>query len=290
VKDLRNAALVVVKAHAGAGKSVLLRRLAWNAANTFDKLCLFVRPEGIINPSAIAELTDLVKEPIFLFVESAIDRRNEIESLFSSEVHFSAHVTIIATVRTNEWNQAPASLRTLSEDEYELPYLSRREIDDLLDLLEKHKALGRLAELSYEERLEALMEKAGRQLLVALHEATLGKPFVTIVRDEYDNVTPAQAQQMYLTVCFLNQFNVPVRASIISRMHGIPYERFKAEFFGPLEGLITTVSDRITRDYTYAARHPHIAEIVVRSVLVQRFVNPSPVFDLAGQWSWLRAS
>src|SRR5207249_1228647 len=34
--------LVVVKAHAGAGKSVLLRRLAWNGANSFDKLCLFV--------------------------------------------------------------------------------------------------------------------------------------------------------------------------------------------------------------------------------------------------------
>ena len=104
--------LVIVKAHAGAGKSVLLRRLAWNAANTFDKLCLFVRPEGVINPSAIAELTDIVKEPVFLFVESAIDRRNEIESLFGSGTHFSADVTVIATVRTNEWNQASASLRT----------------------------------------------------------------------------------------------------------------------------------------------------------------------------------
>ena len=147
--------------------------------------------------------------------------------------------------------------------------------------------LGRLADLNHEQRLEALTEKAGRQLLVALHEATLGKPFETIVRDEYNNVSPVQAQQMYLTVCFLNQFSVPVRASIIARMHGIPFERFKAEFFGPLEGLVTTVIDRITRDYVYTARHPHIAEIVVRSVLEDReqlydailkhvsFLNPS---------------
>jgi len=32
---------VVIKAHAGAGKSVFLRRLAWEAAHEFDRLCLY---------------------------------------------------------------------------------------------------------------------------------------------------------------------------------------------------------------------------------------------------------
>jgi tetratricopeptide (TPR) repeat protein/cold shock CspA family protein len=262
--------LLIVKAHAGAGKSVLLRRMAWDAAKDYGKICLFLRPEGVINAAALSELAEQTSETIYLFIDTILDRKREMEQLFRVANTVSGRVTIISAARTNEWNQAPDSLTSLTTEEYTLPYLSNREIDKLLALLEQHKALGRLQGLSAEERKAELQERAGRQLLVALHEATLGKPFELIIADEYNKVTPQKAQQIYLTVCLLNQFGVPVRAGVISRMHGVHFERFRKEFFAPLEGLITTGKDKKSRDYTYAARHPHISEIVVRTALENR--------------------
>src|ERR671919_795451 len=53
-----------------------------------------------------------------------------------------------------------------------LQYLHIREIHSLLDLLERHKSLGELSRLDYDDRVKAFEDRHGRQLLVALHETT----------------------------------------------------------------------------------------------------------------------
>ena len=138
-----------------------------------------------------------------------------------------------------------------------------------MNLLERHDALFRLEQASLDERRSAFLERAGRQLLVALHEATLGKPFEDIVEDEFQEVKPDTARHIYLSVCFLNRFDVPVRAGIISRVHGIRFTEFRDRFFKPLEGLVFTSYDSRTRDFVYTTRHPHIAEIVVERALAR---------------------
>ena len=45
-----NMEFVLVKAHAGAGKSVLLRRIAWDAAHDYNCLCLYLNPYGVYWP------------------------------------------------------------------------------------------------------------------------------------------------------------------------------------------------------------------------------------------------
>jgi hypothetical protein len=166
------------------------------------------------------------------------------------------------------WNIQGQNLAPFVTDEYELKYLLPNEVDTLLELLEQHHALGaRLEKLNPDERRKELSEHAGRQLLVALHEANLGIPFEDILLDEYRHITPIEAQRLYLTVCVLNRLNVPVRAGLVARVHGIPYEEFKSRFFKPLEHVVFAQKDEITRDYHYRARHPHIADIVFLNVL-----------------------
>ena len=72
---------------------------------------------------------------------------------------------------------------------------------------------------------------------------------------------------MYLGVCFLNRFDVPVRAGIIARVFGIRFTDFKERFFKPLEQVVITRYDQRTQDHVYVARHPHIAEIVFERTL-----------------------
>lgn len=267
---------VLVKAHAGAGKSVVLKRIAWDAGKDFDRIALFVRPQGAINVSALRELVAACKERVYLFIDNAADRVREIQSLIKGIGLEGKLLTLIVAERTNEWNNNGQALAGYVSDEYAIRYLSMKEIGLLLDLLERHKALGTLAKLSRQQQVDALSEKAGRQLLVALYEATFGRPFEEILVDEFKNIEPVDAQSLYLTVCVLNRLKVPVRAGVISRIHGIPFNDFKARLFMPLEHVVFAEPDEATRDFVYRARHPNIADVVFQRILA----NTEERFDL----------
>ncbi len=102
-------------------------------------------------------------------------------------------------------------LEPLVTNPYDVRYLSEPEIAELIAKLEQHSSLGFLFGKSQEEKRNAFVDRAGRQLLVALLEATSGVPLEDILVDEYKHIVPEAAQALYLTVCVLNRIRVPVR-------------------------------------------------------------------------------
>lgn len=276
VSDSASQRLVVLKAHAGAGKSVALRRIAWDAARRLSKLVLFVRGNGYINVQAIQELMALAKEPLFLIVEDITLVAEDVASLIAAAKREKNHLVVIGGARFNEWNIRAQSLENLVSAEYELRYLSRREIDDLLVRLELNDCLGELKHLKEEQRVKQLSEVYGRQLLVALHEATRNAQFRDIISDEYKKVSPPAAQLLYADICALHRFGSPVRAGLISRVHGIGFEQFNEKFFKPLEQVVSLEKDERSGDWIYRTRHPYIAEILYAEVFAtseERFDN-----------------
>jgi cold shock CspA family protein/tetratricopeptide (TPR) repeat protein len=260
--------VVLIKGHAGSGKSVLLRRIAWDAAHEYNVIALFLQPQGALVTSAIRELLAATDERIYLFVDDALDKTRDIVALVKGIGSEGKKLTLVLAERINEWNVGGGGVDPFVSEEYSIPYLEHSEITALLELLGRHRALGTLEGESPDNRVAAFEQRAGRQLLVALHEATLGRPFEDIIKDEYDNIVPAEAQEMYLSICVLNRLNVPVRAGLIARLHDIPFNYFEQRFFKPLEHVVQTQHDSVLRDYTYAARHPQIAEIVFQRVLL----------------------
>ncbi len=261
---------IVIKGHAGSGKSVLLRRLAWEASVDYDKLCLFVRSNSHIGYEPLFELYRLTKERLFLFIDPVTEYKDLIELLFENARKDKLPLTIISAERYNEWNTECEELEPYLTDNYELKYLKSKEIESLIELLTKHDSLGHLKGLALEQQIEALSKKAGRQLLVALHEATLGKPFSDIIFDEYNSITSPEAQSLYLSVCVLHRLGVHTRAGLISRVHGIPFSLFKERLFEPLEFIVFTSWDDLIKDYYYRSRHSHIAEMVFERVLIEQ--------------------
>ena len=260
--------VVLIKGHAGAGKSVLLRRIAWDAAHEYNAITLFLLPQGTLVVAALRELLTATDERIYVFIDDALDKVKDIVSLVKGIGSEGKKLTIVLGERINEWNVGGGTVDPIVSEEYSIPYLEHSEIVALIDLLSRHRALGTLEAESPEARLDAFEQRAGRQLLVALHEATLGRPFEDIIKDEYDHIVPAEAQQMYLSICVLNRLNVPVRAGLVARLHDIPFNYFEQRFFKPLEHVVQTRHDSILRDYTYEARHSQIAEIVFQRALI----------------------
>lgn len=260
--------LVLIKGHAGSGKSILLHRVAWEAAVEYDQLCLYVKPGGDPKYETIAELARLSRRRIFLFIEPASDFRDCIRSIIDCAKRDGHPITIVTAERQPQWAGLCDGLDPLVTKTYELGYLNLTEIDELLILLERHKSLGHLATLTTDQRRSALAERAGRQLLVALHEATFGKPFSDIVLDEYESIPDANARTVYRSVCILHRLNVTTRAGLLARVHGISLSSFKERLFQPLEGIVFARYDPRIRDFVYETRHPHVADMVFERVLV----------------------
>jgi len=268
--------LFVLKGPGGNGKSVALKRIAWEAGVTYDQLVFFPNSPAGLRIEPLAEIYRLTGRRVFLFVDRVALVRHELRDLLQASRARSIPLSIVGAERDNEWNIYCEQLEPFVRQEFPVRYLNEREIDELLGLLERHNALGVLKDLAPEYRVYAFTKSAERQLLVALHEATLGIPFEEIIVDEFRRIEPAVARGLYLDICALHQFGAPVRAGLISRASGIGFEQFQTEFFQPLENVVHVVKDGHSRDVYYRSRHQHVAAIVFNRVLP----SPEDKFDL----------
>ncbi|MBD3351282.1 MAG: hypothetical protein GF364_07325 [Candidatus Lokiarchaeota archaeon] len=259
--------LYALKAEAGSGKSVLLKRIAWEASIKAGTLCLFRNSYTPVNFDAIYELANNTRERLFIFIDNSSDNLSLILDILNFSRARNLKITVITAERINEWNVHCETLDEYLVSQYKVPYLSHSEIDELVTLLEKYQSLGpALIHRTHEERIKEFHDRAGRQLLVALHEASHGKPYEDIILDEYQNITPIEAKRLYLSVSVLYRFNVPVRAGLISRIHEIPFNEFKSRLLKPLEHVIN-ILNLPWDDLAYTCRHPEIAQIVFERVL-----------------------
>jgi tetratricopeptide (TPR) repeat protein len=293
---------VVIKGHAGSGKSVLLRRLAWDAATRLSRLVLRVHGGGALDVNMFDEIFSLINQPIYLFVDDVADDVAQIANFLRYASRRKWPLVVIGGARIHEWNVRCEDLEPLLDEEYVLKYLSDHEIEVLLSKLTQSNALGRLQGITLDEQKRKLKEIYGRQLLVALYEATENASFRDIIADEYEGINPVEAKILYLDICSLHRFGSPVRAGLISRVHGIDFDDFRDRFFKPLEQVVDFGKDPKTQDWTYKARHAVIADLVYSSGLpsvaekydnlmrIIKKLNPSYSYDQEVLFQLIRAN
>lgn len=257
----------VIKGPAGSGKTITLRRFAWDTAKEWNRICLWLNKGQIPNYEALLELYRLSNERIFLFIDPATEYFEVIQDTMIRALNDKIPITIISAERDHEWNNECEELEPYVTNEFNLWNLNEKEIDNLIDLLQENNSLGYMDGLPLDKQRELLTQRAGRQLLVALHEATMGKPFSDIILDEYNSIKTQRAKSLYLTVCIFDRLGVHVRAGLISRVHNIPFSTFESDLFAPLENVVFSYYDQKIQDYVYRSRHSHIANIVFERVL-----------------------
>jgi tetratricopeptide (TPR) repeat protein len=263
----RNGEFFLIKGPAGNGKTVALKRVAWEAATSYDKIALYVNGAEGIRFDPISEIHQLTGKRIYLFVDRVALFRTEIVELLKTCRDRQFPLTIIGAERENEWYIYCENIEKYCAHEFAVVYLNKEEIERLLAKLEEHSALGLLADKTHAERVDAFLNRAESQLLVALHETTLGIPFEKIVLDEFNRI-PREAQLIYLQICALHQFGAPVRAGLISRASGINFEEFGKRLLKPLADVVIFEEKRDTSDDVYyRSRHQHVAELVFHQVL-----------------------
>ena len=161
------AELFMLKGPGGNGKSVSLKRIAWEAGVTYDQLALYCTSPAGLSIEPLSEIHRFTNTRIFLFVDRVALVRNELRDLLQEARSRSVPITVVGAERDNEWNIYCDQLEPFVRGDFAVRYLNEQEIRQLLGLLEGYGALGLLENLDLEARVRKFIETAERQLLVA---------------------------------------------------------------------------------------------------------------------------
>ena len=198
--------LIVLTGTAGSGKSTSLMRL-----------CLRFVAEGArvgwVNRDSDISTRDIRREmrargaPKVLAFDDADIFGTELPVLIRDLARSENAPLLLCAIRAGKVDRAlpSAIIDDVPKSEFGMPPLEDREIGALIDLLDRENRLGILKGKSRAEQETAFRESAGRQLLVAMIQATSGKRFEDKCVQELTDL-PESGAKAYATVAVATSF------------------------------------------------------------------------------------
>ena len=250
--------LIVITGTAGSGKSTSLMRL-----------CLRLVADGVhvgwmnelteMTPRDIRRVMKSAGAPAVLAIDDADIYGPELSSLVRELSMGPAFPLVITGIRSGRVDRVinPVRLQGLAFIETAMPPLADPDIGFLLDTLDRENRLGILKGKPRVEQERAFRDQAGRQLLVAMIQATSDKRFEEKAVSELLEL-PEAFQRVYVLVAVATSFRIGLSRDEILIASGDSSN----------EGL--NAIDQLTRrhiisvggDGALRARHRVIAEVI----------------------------
>ena len=264
----------------GEGKSTLLRHTAWELAER-GYAVLWHRRGSLPLPWEPGEGQPLRLpddgRPLVLCFDDA-DQVEALPSVVESLRESDRHFVILGATRPNQWELAGMEgLLSPLPHRFELRCLSREEADALLERMEAHGGLGKLAKLpTREARLRALLRTRERelQLLPALISARTGRDFDRIILDVLTRLRKRKdgpfLLRAYLTLAAVHRFGYWMSIALLCQAVGIGEEEMGLRILAPLRGEIIEVEEG--EQHRLYPRHSAIAERAFRLARERRWI------------------
>ncbi len=174
--------------------------------------------------------------------------------------------TILCAERESSWKKR--TIHKLGQfASYEIPVneFSQRDAKKILGKLEAYGSWTVLGQMSEKERVHALVDRAQKQLLIALLEATYGRGFGDIIESDYGTLTSDEERMFFLTVGIVTEHHFGAPIGLVDRALNVLGILSKSTVLSEaLAGIVVTRGDSLT------ARHP----VYVR-YLLEHVVDPN---------------
>jgi len=193
--------VISVCGHAGAGKSTVLMRLAvslrseghlvvWTDSETSVPVHVFKNVLGMLG-----------SRPIFIIDNALRIRGPLIDYLVECRMMAKAPLFVIADRTNRNYSFEAYLIGEFKAEKYGIPNLAENDIVALIETLDRNGLLGRLSGLARERQIYQFSIRAGKQLLVAMREATNGRDFDEIIFGEFDSLPTDEVKVIYASVC-----------------------------------------------------------------------------------------
>ena len=256
----RRATALLVSGTAGTGKSTALMRLALALAG--DGLPVFwIDRDTHVSPHAIRERIRREKSRVALVIDDADLFGWQAVGLLHDLVPTQDKLLCIVSARSTKVSgiaNAVAQENVITLDEKVVPGLTDEDIKKLIFVLDKFHRLGVLKGKSDVERRRVFSHQAGRQLLVAMINATSEEKFEQRAKTELTDLSGIE-RYVYAVACVASALGHYVTKDEVLLAGGSGGSE-AAEALDALAARHVLVSRPPT--YQYRARHRVVAELV----------------------------
>lgn len=252
---------------AGTGKTTLLYSIGYELASSGYPVLVHI-PRTPLDARALGTILEKSKnQRIFIMIRHAAEMAWEIFQFIEELKHRGIPATLILEERWNQWANAAAELKkNVSIEKFQLESLSNDEIVSILDSLDKHNALGRLAGSTKQEQIEHFTALAEKDLLVALRELTSEHSFDNYVKDEYNKIPSEIAKQAYIYISAVGKLGLAIRYETLLNLFDFNWDEFRQKIYLPTEGVLLNWEEAGSSRHNYGfrlqTRHPIIASII----------------------------
>lgn len=249
---------VLVTGTAGAGTSTAVKRLALRAAAA-DRDTRWLDANHGFNARDLSRYLRGLDHPLVLVIDDADTFGRALSELVDDVLEHRPDDLLIVGMRASRVDQVfrdwkPDDDRRL---EINVPLLEDDDIGALLAVLDRNNRLGALKRLSGEQRRAAIANECGRELLVAMIEATSGERFEAKVASEYAELPEAQ-RRLYGIAALASELRFTLMRDELLVATG--------DISNPTLHALDRLTARkllIQRPDGFAVRHRRIAELVV---------------------------
>lgn len=170
--------LIVVTGTAGSGKSTALMGACLKLSADGERVA-WVGRDSNLSMRDIRRAITADGAPRVLAIDDADVYGQSLASSIREFLTSRDDLLVLVALRSARVDRTlnPTVLRNTSTQEFAMPPLTDSDIDGLLAVLDQHNRLGALKGMSHQDRRDVLRRKCGRQLLVAMIEATSGRKF-----------------------------------------------------------------------------------------------------------------
>ena len=268
--------LIVITGTAGSGKSTSLMRVVLRLSAEGTRVGWVDRLTSVA-PNQIRSAMRTEDPPSVLAIDDADMYGDELARLVRGIAAGASRPLILLSARASRVDRVlnPVVLEGIPVQEISMPMLCDTDIGALISLLERERKLGILTGKPRKEQEAAFREQAGRQLLVAMIQATSGRKFEEKAFRELLDL-PIDAARVYGVIAVATSFRFGVTRDEILIATG-EVSNFT---LNEIDQLVKRHIVTLYKDGFLWARHRVIADII-RDELAKQGQLIAPVRGLA---------
>lgn len=235
---------------AGAGKSTALMIAALHASKAPNIPVYFLREAVSDIKEVIIALEQINTSKFYLFIDKVEAMYNEISELLSGP--HTKNICIVASERLNIWNRRVKTvIEPFISKTFLVEKISKADASRILEKLEIFGPWTRLQPMRPEQRIAEVYNKADRQLLIGLLEATTGLGFTQIIEKDFKNVGDDRHKKFLVIVGLASIHRSTLGARIVgSALSNLGIAEDVNVMARETEGIVVTSAKK------YSARHP----------------------------------